>query len=154
MVLLVLIPAIPFSLKQNLTMDEEVSALHIASFLEHDEELNTKEIMYNLETVVSRPDRTLLDCYLQIVDGEYLTVRVEGERDPSECFDLCYIDDVHGYSWTRKGAEYPHLFVFRFLARTVTDGEAPNEVHIFSLSDKRILHWVIDVVNEAADNAK
>lgn len=135
-------------------MFEEVSAQHIASFLEHDEKLNDDEIMYNLEAVASQPNRTLLECFLRIVDGEYLTVRVDGERVPSECFDLCYIEDVHGYSWPRKGTEYPLLFGFRFLARNITDGEAPNEVHIFSMNDKRVLKWVIDVVDEAVENAK
>lgn len=135
-------------------MNEEVPAQHIASFLEHDEELNSNEIVYNLEAVANQPNRTLLDCYLRIVDGEYLTVRVEGERDPSECFDLCYINNVHGYSWSRKGTEYPYLFVFRFLARNITDGEAPNEVHIFSLGDDRMLKWVVDVVNDMVENAK
>lgn len=135
-------------------MFDEVRAQHVASFLEHDEELKSDEIMYNLEAVANQPNRTLLECNLRIVDGEYLTVRVDGERDPSECFDLCYIDDIHGYSWTRKDTEYPQLFVFRFLAREITDGEAPNEVHIFSLKDTRMLKWVIDVVNEAVDKAK
>lgn len=135
-------------------MDKGISAQHIASFLEHDDELRSTDIMYNLQAVASQPNRTLLDCSLRIVDGEYLTVRVQGERDPSECFDLCYIDDVHGYSWNRKGIKCPQLLVFRFLARLISDGEAPNEVHVFSIDTPSQLKWIMDALNDAVDNAK
>ena len=141
----------PLQIKAS-KMIEEVKAQHIASFLEHEDALRPPEVMYNLEAVARQPNRTLLDCYLRIVDEEYLTVRIEGERDPSECFDLCYIDDVLGYS--RKGTDYPYLIVFRFLARNITDGEAPNEVHIFSIATFGELKWAVDVVNNAVGTAR
>uniref|UniRef100_A0A5K3EPS9 SH3 domain-containing protein n=2 Tax=Mesocestoides corti TaxID=53468 RepID=A0A5K3EPS9_MESCO len=135
-------------------MDRGIRAKHVASFLEYGKPLSGNEIMENLESVENQPSRTILDCYLKIVDGEYLIVRVDGDPDPSECFDLCYIDDVHGYSWSNKANEYPLLLVFRFLASKITDGETPNEVHIFSLESKSQLQWVVDFIDEAVGNAK
>ncbi|KAM7535974.1 hypothetical protein Aperf_G00000092526 [Anoplocephala perfoliata] len=129
-------------------------AQHVASFFEHYGKLSSDDIVHNLEALSNEGNLKPLDCFLRIVNGEYLSVRGDIEREPLERFDLCYIDDPHSYSWTSEGAEYPHLLVFRFLSRETTKGKLPNEVHIFSLKDERKLESVIDVIDEAVDKAQ
>ncbi|KAM7535520.1 hypothetical protein Aperf_G00000092479 [Anoplocephala perfoliata] len=133
-------------------MSNKVRAQHVASFLEQNVELSPDDILYNLETLAKQKNTVLMDCFFQIVDGEYLAVQVNGERDPSECFDLCYVDDIWGCSDADEG--HPELFVFRFRARDITDGESPNEVHVFSMKNERSLKWIVDILSEAVDKAK
>ncbi|VDK30068.1 unnamed protein product [Dibothriocephalus latus] len=131
-------------------MGETIRAQHVASFLEHEGPMTNNDIMQNLRTVTRLPDANFLDCRLEIVEDEYLTIWIDSEADPSECFDLRCIDEVQGLS-TKKNDQ--HLLVFRFRASELTNGECPDEVHIFELGTEANLKWATDTIGIAAENA-
>ncbi|KAL7060549.1 hypothetical protein AAHC03_09936 [Spirometra sp. Aus1] len=117
--------------------------------------MTTEDIQQNLRTVSRLPNSTALDCHLEIFEEEYLTVRIDDERDPSECFDLRCIEDVFGLTGSRKdGGPASHMLVFRFRASELTNGECPDEVHIFKVDTEAKLKWAANTLEQAAENAK
>lgn len=67
---------------------------------------------------------------------------------------MFYIDDIHGYSCMRPSSTYTHLFIFRFLAHKLTDGESPDEVHIFSVESEEEVQYAADALHSAVAAAK
>lgn len=132
-------------------MSKEFSAQYMTTFLEHDLELSCDLVARKFGENASLHERKFLDSNIRIVDGKYLEVNRPGN---TECLDLCNIDHIFGYKWARKRTEFPQLLVFRFLARLITEGAAPNEVHVFGLDTLSQMEAALHLLSEAVENAK
>ncbi|VDN26867.1 unnamed protein product [Dibothriocephalus latus] len=134
--------------------NKKIRAQFIATLLERKGPMPNGEIVQKLKTVTRLTGATFLDCYLEIVDDEYLTIWIDDETDPDECLDLRCIHNVHGLSLKKSVGPEQHMLVFRFLASELTNRECSDQVYILKLGTEDSLRWGTEVIGTAVKTAR
>ncbi|VDN12577.1 unnamed protein product [Dibothriocephalus latus] len=135
-------------------MVQEIKAKHIGSFYERDGPLDFNQLMNKLKEVSASRQANYVPTRLQILDNKVLTVHVNNQPKPSEVFKLALVEDVNGYTATKRSAKFRHLLTFRYKLSKVNGGHNYDEVHTFLLNTEPELTTAVSMLKKAINSAK